>query len=95
MAWSDAARAAAAEARRRHLTGVGRRDYFNKARGGDVRGPRDAFYVRNKSASHQFTVWARSSKEARNAGQLILGERNKSRLRAILARNVVGYGKIK
>lgn len=81
MAWTDAARLAAVAARSKHVKfGVKSTKKL------------EAFFVRNTSASHQLTVMARSSKQARKIGHDILGAKNKSKLSAARTRNVVGYG---
>ncbi len=65
------------------------------SKGFGIKNPKkpEAYFVRNKSASHQFTVMARSSKQARKMGHDLIGTRNKSRLSATPAKRVAGYGK--
>lgn len=55
--------------------------------------PMGSYFVRNKSASHQFTVKSRTSLQARKIGEEILGGKNKSLLSATKINKVAGYGK--
>ena len=51
----------------------------------------NAFYIRNRSASIQLTVFAKDGKEAREIAHTLIGQKNKSLLRSIPASKVIGY----